>query len=386
MKDFFKELENLKKKISLNKSIEESFRSRLIDHVFAGSDVRDAEALRHNTQRSNFLYFLQYKFMPIFLIVALLVSAGGGVSLAAEHALPGDALYPIKVGFNEKVVAAFSASADAKANWEVRLAERRLEEAADLTTQGKMSAEVEENIRSRFAAHAERVGERISEIEARGRVRNASEVASRFEVSLKAHEDILKRLQSTSSAEVSLRIGKIKTKVESELDDTEEARERLEVKIKMEDGGSEIKSAANGKIGAARNVIDSVRADFERNKVEFSAAAVLEIEGEIKMAENALVDAGAKFRAGTYGEAFVLAQKALRAAQEARGEIKEEIQFGKKDEAKKKDGSEDAEDDNSTSNVSGSIEVEIRSGGNSSGSEDGRGVRGNGSVKVEIGL
>ena len=124
-----KNLKKLKNKIFLSKVTKEGFRSRLIDIVFADSDVRERELLRHNIQRPNIINFLQFKFMPIFLIVTLLVSAGGGVSIAAEGALPGDGLYPVKISINEKVVAAFSVSVDAAANWEARLAERRLEEA-----------------------------------------------------------------------------------------------------------------------------------------------------------------------------------------------------------------------------------------------------------------
>ena len=54
------------------------------------------------------------KLMPIALILTLAVLASTGVSLAAEQALPGDFLYPIKVGVNERVQASLAATPKAK--------------------------------------------------------------------------------------------------------------------------------------------------------------------------------------------------------------------------------------------------------------------------------
>ena len=65
--------------------------------------------------------------MPIILILALMFG-GGGISYAAEGAVPGDALYPIKVSVNEEVRDLVAFSPEAKADWETRRLERRLAE------------------------------------------------------------------------------------------------------------------------------------------------------------------------------------------------------------------------------------------------------------------
>src|SRR6266481_8053265 len=48
--------------------------------------------------------FSFFKPMPVFAGVAVLVLAGGGVSFAAEQSLPGDPLYSVKTGVNERVL------------------------------------------------------------------------------------------------------------------------------------------------------------------------------------------------------------------------------------------------------------------------------------------
>ena len=96
--------------------------------------VRMEAPARLQLQRSYFYslqIFLRKRTMPIILILALMFG-GGGVSYAAEGAVPGDVLYPIKVSVNEEARDLVTFSPEAKADWESRLVERRLEEAEKL--------------------------------------------------------------------------------------------------------------------------------------------------------------------------------------------------------------------------------------------------------------
>src|SRR5262245_60533234 len=80
------------------------------------------------------LFFIQP--MPIFLALALLFT--GGVSFAAEKTVPGDLLYPVKVGVNEEVRGWVALSDHAKASWDARVASRRLEEAEELAARTEL--------------------------------------------------------------------------------------------------------------------------------------------------------------------------------------------------------------------------------------------------------
>src|SRR3989344_5060788 len=105
------------------------------------------------------------KFKPMPILIAILIALGGGVSFAAEKALPGDALYPVKVNVTEQVRGFATLDARAKVEWEATLAERRLKEAEDLAAEGKLDSETRARLEANFKAHADRVQLRIENFE-----------------------------------------------------------------------------------------------------------------------------------------------------------------------------------------------------------------------------
>ncbi|MDO8581171.1 MAG: DUF5667 domain-containing protein, partial [Candidatus Omnitrophota bacterium] len=173
-------------------------RKKAIKHELAlfmesAANVRASTPYRHNTeQRSLFANF--FRPMPIFATLLMVALIGGGTSYAAERALPGDPLYPVKVHVNEEVKAALSFSSESKADWDASRAERRLEEAADLAANGKLNAETQLILEDNFQHHADRVETRIAEMQKSENQRAAATVASRFETSLKVHDQILDRI------------------------------------------------------------------------------------------------------------------------------------------------------------------------------------------------
>ena len=170
MENEFNKIKNISEKIKLSREEKEKLKANIFNFI-KSHPVRTPVAGRLINTWSffNLLNFppkadqpLAGKPMPAFLgILLILGTAGvGGVSLAAEGALPGDLLYPVKVGVNEEVRAAVSFSAEAKTEWDARRLERRLEEAEKLAHKKEFNAEararVEENLSAERLAHAER--------------------------------------------------------------------------------------------------------------------------------------------------------------------------------------------------------------------------------------
>lgn len=85
-------------------------------------------------------------------IAVLLICAG--TAYAAEGALPGDLLYPIKTNINEPVEVALAVTPQAKAEVEVRLAERRVAEAQTLALRGTLDATTTQELQDNFDTHA----------------------------------------------------------------------------------------------------------------------------------------------------------------------------------------------------------------------------------------
>lgn len=95
--------------------------------------------------------------------ILILLALGGGVSAIAETSLPGDVLYPIKVNVNEEVRAGLAFSNEADARFDIRRAERRLEEAHKLALKGEFNAEAKSKIEASFNSHIKEAEDEIEE-------------------------------------------------------------------------------------------------------------------------------------------------------------------------------------------------------------------------------
>ncbi|MDP3697722.1 MAG: DUF5667 domain-containing protein [Candidatus Taylorbacteria bacterium] len=171
------------------------------------------------------------------ILLIMVIFVGGGVAVGAEKSLPGDILYPVKVGLSEEVRGWLSVSEESKANWEVERAQRRLEEAETLASEGSLDIETREKIEANFEAHAERVKERIVKFESKENFKAAADVSSKFETSLKAHHKILNRLTAETAEtkdEVKKEVRPIQFRVQSEAKAWAKTRKDMELRA----GGS----------------------------------------------------------------------------------------------------------------------------------------------------
>ncbi len=265
-------------------------------------------------QRSSIFSSLIFmRTMPIILVIALIL--GGGVSIASEQALPGDALYAVKVGVNENIQTFFAFSTAARADLETKLAARRLEEAEKLAAEGKLDAEVLAQIEENFEEHADRVQARIDKFEADEKFNAALEASSNFETSLRAHEDILLKLAATSTGAVSANVNALVGQVRSQISQVAQVKATSEAKVEA-DLSVEAEAAVEGKLGAAQNKLDEVKSFVERVEADLSAEIKAEVNAKLEAADQAVVEGRAKLEAKAFGEAFLLFQKAMDLAQE----------------------------------------------------------------------
>jgi len=98
--------------------------------------------------------FMSYHLRMTMAGFLLFVIAGTGTVSAAQGALPGDLLYPIKVSVNEKVEVALAPTPAAKAEVQVRLAERRVDEARELSARGRLDKKTAKALTDDFVEHA----------------------------------------------------------------------------------------------------------------------------------------------------------------------------------------------------------------------------------------
>ncbi len=124
-------------------------------------------------------------------IALLLIVSIGGTAYAAENTLPGDILYSVKVGFTEPLQTALVPSERGKAAWNAILAERRLEEAAQLAAINKLTPSVQTELATNLTAHISATETHAAELERSGDTTGSLSVQSDLEARLTAHEQIL---------------------------------------------------------------------------------------------------------------------------------------------------------------------------------------------------
>ena len=141
----FKQFLNSLKQMALQPEEKLALRERLV------AQIRVSEFVKAKPVRIATWSHFQWRLALMPLVVVLVV--GGALSAAAERALPGEFLYPVKLQVNEPVGRFFSGSSPAEVlTHETGLLEKRLEEAEQLDNLNKLdqnsalTAEIKSNL------------------------------------------------------------------------------------------------------------------------------------------------------------------------------------------------------------------------------------------------
>lgn len=297
--------------------------------------------------------------------VLVLLAIFGGTSAAAEMSLPGHLLYPIKVNVNEEVRDTLTLSASGKAAYAAARAEERLNEAEEVSIQESVDASVRAQLEANFKAFADSADARIKALESTD-AKAAADIASNFEVALRAHEKVLANL-GVVRTDVRSETANLHAKVEVEANDAANIRAEAEAKVRAEGNGPDTKTAAQGKLGAAANVIASVRRFIDSKADVMSVDEKAQAEARLATASDLVAQGQAKFAAGAYADAFNLGNAAIRAAQsvhellDIEGGLESDLQESKPEQSEQPEQTERPEGSLSPSaSVHAENELELR--------------------------
>jgi len=346
MESLFEKLKKAKQDIHLDPERKKIMRAHLLRMVEADLMTKKP-VLAHATPYSN-LFMRFSKHGSALATLMIMVVVGGSSSLAAENTVPGDILYPLKVRITEPMITALSFSEESKGDWEVQLAERRLGEAVVLAKNGKLDEKNEEVLASEFTIHEKNTQERITKLEEKGNKEAAASLASRFEGSLRVHEEVLVDIEGGGEAGVmavmaddstmSMKMAtapasetsqSLKTNLTSAISAATEARLRLETKIKSDNGSSTGRAAQTKIKAASRAITESGSSSKRKDRRETSMSIMMASDTVTSPTpEDLLLEAKAKNKAKLYGEAFNLANQALRMTEEEKKslEVRKESQ------------------------------------------------------------
>lgn len=397
----FKQFTRSLQSIKLSQKEKEISRARMIDfmkqHPVAAHAVRKQNSLRLSQKRSTFFTRKKYTLMPITLIIAILL--GGSVSYAAEGALPGDTLYPIKVTVNEGMQNLLAVSTESKAKLHVELANERLKEAETLAVENRLNTETQAKVEAQFQAHTEKVQKLVEKIEENDgdNTHVATQVHTNLESVLSAHEDVLVRIKDRSEGEDESRaLASLILNVKAQGEVASTTGIKLQTTLTAQTN-ERLQKSAEGKKKSAQNKIEEVVKFVGKVEGSMSAEIKAQVDARINAANESLVAGDVYWANGTYLDAFNAYQNTIKLAQEAKliAEIEKELKVSSEERAKVKsaernnrsrsDDNErndrnDVEEDGQKSEIRtrvetntdnrGKINVEVKTGTSSSSNND----------------
>lgn len=261
--------------------------------------------------------FLPPPIMPIIAIIVVIVAAlSGGV--AAESALPGDALYSVKVGVNENIRSAFTPTVHGKATWNVHRAERRLEEVETLVDIDSLSQDEAEESTANFRAHIATVKRDIESLRASGDIEASVELSTELEAMLQAHASVLSRI-AILNAGTHDALKSLLSSVESESRASGQlADTAAQMTVAGSASGSGIRIAAAASMKSAEHKIAEVRSFIDAKASVATPASLTDANARLQVAQSSLDAAKAQWDGGAYADAFASVRSSLHIAQEAK--------------------------------------------------------------------
>ena len=244
MKNFSKKLNKELANTQLTSSEKASIRARVLAYM----EAHPATLVPSGVERSSY-FFSSLQFISVsryaFASLLVILLVGGSTVSAAQGALPGDTLYPIKISVNERVELALATTPEAKLQTEVRFAERRVTEAQALDAEGRLDADITKEIEKEFDKH----------------VLNALALAERVSLAGEEQEEVSSRPEEEVAQTMALKVVEVEDTTVSALMGTATATPATSTTQTWSRGGVFFES-----LKAKKETLKGLRERFERQQ------------------------------------------------------------------------------------------------------------------------
>ncbi len=306
----FKEMKNE----ALSESERISMRNTLLAHMSAHPAkapfaIRMADALAALADSFGEQSTGSLRFVPAALAMVMVV--GLGTAYAAEGAVPGDALYAVKLNVNEPLQGALALTEKSKASWQTERIERRLTEAEALAAEGRLTPVAQAQLQTEIHLTAAKFDANIEKLAAVEGDAAVAAAQSDLEASLIGHAEVLLALsESTPDAD---KVQPILRSVITKAEAVQAARTAHEATVVAKKDGKKIRQAALENKDKAKAAVSTVRAKATSALVATTSTSEVAEEGA-DAAEEAITNAERELERGDYGRAFSTFQEAIRTA------------------------------------------------------------------------
>ncbi len=272
---------------------------------------------------THFFWYIENKRTLASLALAVVLIVTGGTSLVARGALPGDLLYPVKIHVNEKAESLLSIGLRSSTETETAHAVARLSEIEDLAVMGKLDPQLKAEAEARFTDSAAKISQDVKQLQVEGDVKTATKVTSGLEDSLSNHKTILNTLAKVKNDQAQL-LSDLASTVDSHLKVATEVRSDSEAKIATSTNMASVKVSAVESLQSAQDTAKKVESAITTTA---SSELKTEAQSELSNANKTIIQGNQKMSAGSYGDAFIIYEKARRTAQGARLMLESENQI-----------------------------------------------------------
>ena len=246
---------------------------------FPSRDMDDVDLYRTSIFSGFFGIKLNAASLAVLLVIFIL--AGGSVTMAAEKSLPGDLLYPIKIHINESAKSLTAVSPEAKGKFEIEKLEQRLKEAEILSNRGELDPKSRAILEKRLDVEINNAKSRISNLEADSKIEAATDISSRLEISLQAHEKVLTFIsgESAKNEEIKPLIERVRGQAKEASERRAESEKKISSRAK-EVAASQLKEAS-ARLEELKNTfvkiepnLDDLNKDNIKNRIESSSKSI----------------------------------------------------------------------------------------------------------------
>jgi hypothetical protein len=252
------------------------------------------------TSSSIFIHSFRFAF-----VLVLVVLTGSGASFAAEGALPGTLLYPVKVHVNEQVMAVFADEPEERASFEAERAGRRLNEYARMTAAMHEDQNLEKELSRSLVAHVEDAKDAIRALSLAEGESDALSAATELRTILEAHTTVLERLDEEDITSPDVASDTFETVLPGVLADAGVFVEELEAALPSATQ-EEIAETLNEEEVESDRLADAISEDISEVASGFDSANAIEAQQDLSEASVLIESAKAAEASGDLSEALLL--------------------------------------------------------------------------------
>lgn len=233
-------------------------------------------------------------------VLAVLVAGTGGAAFASEDALPGEAMYAVKVKVAEPFSSLVAITPSAKATVATTRAERRLKEAEVLAARGELDEATAVELATRFTHSADEAATHITTLTA-AEPDEATDASTELQSVFVAHGRILDEIIDARDGEIEGTLANLRSNIAER--EMETVRWREEQALALHDSDGE-EAASREALASAEREADAAIEDLRERSIDLPQEDAAALDSRVALIAETVSEGKARHERGDYDRAI----------------------------------------------------------------------------------